>query len=195
MSIAQLLLPQPVKSGSAELPALEAAQMLRRRDFDVAGVKESAEGEVIGWIMRDDLKNGLVLDHKRSLTASELIADLTPLSGVLGTLKKRQFTFVMIGSKIRGIVTRADLNKPPARIYLFSIISLLEMHLSFWIRDEYPDNSWQIELDGDRLSDAKKLQEKRRRRNQEQTLLECLQFCDKRDLVVSKRELAPKIWA
>jgi hypothetical protein len=42
-----------------------------------------------------------------------LIADSTSLSGVLGTLKKRQFTFVMVGSEISGIVTRADLNKPP----------------------------------------------------------------------------------
>jgi hypothetical protein len=29
--------------------------------------------------------------------------------------------------------------------------------------------------------------------NQEQTLLECLQFCDKNDLVVSKRELRTKL--
>ena len=92
---------EPLKSCPAELPALEAAQMLRRRDFDVAGEKESAGEEAIGWVMRDDLKNGSVVDHKRSLTASKLIADSTPLSGVLDTLKKRQFTFVMIGSELR----------------------------------------------------------------------------------------------
>jgi hypothetical protein len=133
---------EPFTSCPAGAPAPEAAQMLRRRDFDVAGVKESPDGEVSAWVTTDDLEDGLVQDHKRPLTANDLISDATPLSAVLSTLKERRFSFVLIGPEVRRIVTKADLNKPPGRIYLFSLISLLEMHLGFWIREEYREESW-----------------------------------------------------
>lgn len=42
----------------------------------------------------------------------------------------------------KGIVTFADLNKPPVRVYLFGLVSLLEVHLRFWIRTAYSDGSW-----------------------------------------------------
>src|SRR5262245_9439460 len=94
---------EPLKSCPAEAPALEAARMLRRRDFDVAGIKESPDGPVIAWVRTDELKDEMVRDHGRSLTADELISDATPLSSVLRTLKQRQFAFVLIGSEVRGI--------------------------------------------------------------------------------------------
>jgi CBS domain-containing protein len=183
---------EPLKSCPADAPASEAAQILRQRDFDVAGIRESPDGEVIAWVTTDDLKDGLVRDHERPLTANDLISDATPLSAVLSTLKTRRFTFVLIGPEVRGIVTRADLNKPPVRIYLFSIVSLLEMHLAFWVKDEYRE-SWQATLSKRRLHKAREIQKERRKRNQDQTLLECLQFCDKRDLVTSSTQLRTKL--
>jgi hypothetical protein len=151
---------EPLKSCPVDTPASEAARMLRQRDFDVAGVKKDPGGKVISWVTAKELNDGLVRDHMRSLTADDLISDATPLSAVLKVFKKQHFAFVLIGPEVRGIVTRADLNKPPVRIYLFSLVSLLEMHLGFWVRAEYPDDSWQQELDGERLAAAKKIQKR-----------------------------------
>ena len=47
----------------------------------------------------------------------------------------KEFIYVLKGGSIEGIVTRADINKPIVRIYLFGLISLCELHLNYWINE------------------------------------------------------------
>jgi hypothetical protein len=112
---------------------------------------------------------------------------------VLEVLKESGFAFVLVGSKVAGIVTRADLNKPPVRVYLFGLVSLLEMHLSFWIRSVYGEESWQAHLSKKRLEKAMQVQQHRRKQNQNPYLAQCIQFCDKRDLVVRLKDVREKL--
>jgi len=184
---------EPLQSCAEEAPSKEIYDLLKRRDFDVTGVQSQRDGPVIGFVARKSLKDGFVRDHLQPITAELLISDFTPLPTLLSVLKERQHVFVLIGSEVRGIVTRADLNKPPVRVYLFGIISLLEMHLSFWARVVYGEDSWQCRLNPKRIKAAKKIQCERRRRNQEMSLLECLQFCDKRDLIIARDDLREKL--
>lgn len=184
---------EPLQSCPADAEASAMARILRLRDFDVAGVQAKRNGPVIGFVARESLMGGLVKDHMQVLTADALISDATPLSSLLTALKGRQHAFVLIGLAVRGIVTRADLNKPPIRVYLFGLISLLEMHLGFWIRAVYTGESLQSRLTARRLEIARKLQADRRKRNQDVSLVECLQFCDKRDLVLAQRNLREKL--
>ena len=184
---------EPLQCCPEEAPAIEMASVLQRRDFDVAGVKPVQGEAVTGFVAREELKDGAVKDHAQPITSELLISDSTPLPLLLSELKKREHTFVLIGSEVRGIVTRADLNKPPARVYLFGLISLLEMHLAFWVRVAYPEESWFGELRAARQEKALQLHEERCNRNLETTLLECLQFCDKRDLVLARKELREKL--
>jgi hypothetical protein len=79
------------------------------------------------------------------------------------------------------------------RNYLFGLISLLEMHLTFWISQFYPHDSWKQELKTDRLDAAAKVLSERRKRNEETSLFDCIQFCDKRDLIVAKDELRTRL--
>ena len=76
---------------------------------------------------------------------------------------------------------------------MFSLVSLLEMHLGFWVRAEYPDDSWQTKLSRPRLAAAERLQRSRRARRQHPFLIDCLQFCDKRDLVLEKEGLRNRL--
>ncbi len=184
---------EPLKSCSAEAFAVEMAQALKQRDFDVAGVKDREDGPVIGFVTRESLRNGTVSNHAQPLTANLLISDSTPLPTVLSVLKGRQHCFVLIGPEVKGIVTRADLNKPPVRVYLFGLISLLEMHLGFWVRAVYREDAWQDALKHARLQAAKKLQAERHKHNEEASLFECIQFCDKRDLVIANAELRERL--
>ena len=100
---------------------------------------------------------------------------------------------MLIGSSVRGIVTRSDLNKPPVRIYLFGLISLLEMHMQYWIIKTYGTESWELTLKEKRLTDAKKLQEDRHHRDDAIKLIDCLEFCDKAYLLIEKPDLLKKL--
>ena len=75
-------------------------------------------------------------------------------------------------------------------MWLFGLISLIEMQLLRIIRDYYPDDWWKHKIsENGRLKKAEELFEKRRQRNEAIDLADCLQFCDKRDIVLKSDEL------
>ena len=180
---------EPLQSCPADAPSSEMIQILRERDFDVAGIKESKDGPFIGFVQRESLQDGTVRQHLETLTAEHLISESTPLASLLSIFKTRKWTFVLVGAEVKGIITRADLNKPAMRVYLFSLTSLLEMHMTFWVRHEYPDEGWKERITSERLQMAQDLLVKRRVRKEQVGLLECLQYCDKRDLVVANDKI------
>ena len=184
---------EPLQSCPADAPALEMYQMLEQRDFDVAGVRTKRDGPVIGFVRRSRLKGGTVQDHVGSLSADNWIQETLPLAVLMERLKDREFVFVRIEPDGAGIITRADLNKPPVRVYLFGLISLLEMHLSYWVREDYPGDTWHPSLKPDRMRETEKVQAERRRRKQDLELIDCLQFCDKRDLILAREHLCNEL--
>jgi hypothetical protein len=107
----------------------------------MAGVQREPRSEVAGFVLRESLTTGLVRDHVQMLAAEHLISDATPLADLLSILGTKERLFVLIGQNVRGIVTRSDLNKPPVRVYLFGLVSLFEMHVTFWTNATYPNES------------------------------------------------------
>lgn len=173
---------EPLRCASASEPAVEARRVLLARGFDVAGVQEFESGPVIGMVATQDLTEGVVRDHLNPIQTIDRISDNTPVANLLHLLKCKERVFVASEAKVWGIVTRADLNKPPIRVYLFGLISLLEMHLQFWISAEFAEESWIDHLPVQRLEDAKALQRERHQADAAIGLLDCLQFCDKASL-------------
>ncbi len=176
-------------SSSAE----EAKQALNIRDFDVAGVKATQEGNVIGYVVANELANGNLREYTKDITSDLLISDSTPLAELISVLSNKNFAFVIYGNSITGIITKADINKPPVRVYIFGMISLLEMHLNSWITHFYPDDIWVRKVPEPRIIEARETHEQRKGNNQELSLLECLQFCDKRDLLTKSREFIQEL--
>jgi len=174
---------EPLLCCPADSMAENAKGALKIREFDVAGVKETEGGEVIGYVVTDELENGEVKKYVKVIGPELLISDSTPIADIFTALTLRDFAFVLYGKQIVGIITKADINKPPVRIYLFGMISLFEMHLNSWINHYFPDNKWEPEIPANRIKDARDIYEKRKGNNQDLSLLECLQFCDKRDLL------------
>ena len=184
---------EPLQSCSADADALEMARLLADRDFDVAGVQERKDGPVIGFVKKERLVAGLVRDHVEPLFVEHIISDGTPLPAAFSVLSAKPRVFVLIGAKVKGIATRTDLNKPPVRIYLFGLVSLLEMHLTFWVRAEYPDDTWQAQISSVRVEAAKKVQEDRRAVGQICDLIDCIQISDKRDLLLKRKDLCREL--
>jgi len=194
----QVLFASGVKTGAVLEPlqccplnanSIDIKAILDRRGFDVAGVQSAQNGEVLGYVEANALGGGRVSDHLKHLNSDMIISDSTPLGEVFRYLRSKQWAFVTVGVGIRGIITRADLNKPPVRVYLFALISLLEMHLRYWIRRGYPNDAWKSHLDERRLRRAQDLEKERCESNDQISLLACLQFADLRDLVISREDL------
>jgi len=175
------------------MPATEAHQILTERGYDAAGVQESQDGRVVGYLITEELRTGKVNEHVKPFKADDLVSDSTPVQDLLTVLRRQERAFVLCGSRVCGILTRTELNKPPARVYLFGMISLLEMHLQFWVANSYADDSWEHLLDERRLAPARKLYEERRHRDEEISLLDCIQFSDKAGLVISSPGLISKL--
>ena len=173
---------EPLRSCGKDWSQEEVRALLERLSFDVAGVTEARGGRAIGFIKRFDLSHGNLEKHIQLFRPRDLIAYTAPLTDALVALRARERVFVLGRNGVEGILTRADLNKPISRMYLFSLISLFEMHLTAWIERIYRNDSWRNELSKRRIANAEKHQQRRRERNQELDLLECLQFCDKAQL-------------
>jgi len=179
---------EPLLCCPIESYAYDAREALRVRDFDVAGVKKTEDGEVIGYVKAEDLGDGDIGKFVREISSNLLISDSTPIAEIFSVFSETDFSFVISGKHISGIITKADINKPPVRIYLFGMISLFEMHLSAWINHYYPENRWFETVPENRMQEARKIYELRKGNNQELSLLECLQLCDKRDLLAKSQQ-------
>lgn len=98
-------------------------------------------------------------------------------------LSVSDFAFVINNNEIDGIVTKADINKPLFRLYLFGIISLFEMHINFWI-NKFITDDLRTFLKPSRFRTAIEVFELRKKRNDQLTILECIQLSDKRDILL-----------
>lgn len=179
---------EPLQSCPADASSSEMAIILRRREFDVAGVRNQHRGTVVGWVKQEDLTQGQVSDHLRAIRDVDVIDANTPLRRLFAEFKGWPFVFVRVDAHLSGILTRADLNKPMVRVYLFGLISLLEIHMGFWVAKAYPDDSWTASLSENRLRVAETLRQERANAGQNLSLFQCLQFCDKQKLLIAHDE-------
>lgn len=167
------------------------AQMIKNmmvmKDYDVMGVED--HGVVIGYVIRDELTVGICEEYYRSFSPTELVSESTPLIDTLFFLKEKDRVFILEGNSVTKVVTLADLQKPPVRMLLFGLISLLEMHLYRIINDLFPDNTWKKHLSSHRIQLAEELFSLRKSRNEAIQLCDCLQICDKRDIVLNESPL------
>ena len=103
---------------------------------------------------------------------------------VLELLARFPQVFVVVMGEVSGIITKGDLQKAPVRLWLFGVLSLLEMQFLRLIRTAYPQDTWKGFVSENRLGKAGQLLQERKRRNEAIDLADCLQFADKRTIVL-----------
>ena len=193
---------EPLVSFDAERNAASVQQFMKQMDFDHIGVRR--DGLAVGYAIRTRLTEGTLGDHLIPFREEDVVQANAPLLDALETLKSpdspddshlTQRVFVATWDKVGGIVTFGDLQKAPVRMWLFGLITLTEMQMLRIIRANYPDNCWQEVLRGPRIEYAKGILEDRRRRNEGADLADCLQFCDKRELIVRDQALRQRLGA
>ncbi len=178
---------EPLASFDAAAPAADASMVMTRRRFKVAGIRK--DGTICGYVRQEELGQGTCGDFLCPFGDGEVVPDSAGFCELVTRLNVRPRLFVKLLGQVGGIVTRTDLSKPPVRMWLFGMITIIEMGLTRLIESAYPDGSWRQCLSEGRLEKAEALLAERKRRTQELDLLDCLQFSDRGQIVLRNEEL------
>jgi hypothetical protein len=120
-----------------------------------------------------------VTDKVRVIDEKEIISDSSPIRDVvlyLSSTSGLDHYFVKRVNNFIGIVTRADLNKMPVRVWLFGKISLFEDIIKSFLHNSCVDIKDKIS--SNRYKKAQRLFSYKQQQNEETTLIHCLQICD-----------------
>lgn len=130
-----------VESLQHDTPPSEAAAWLTEHGYDAGPVY--ADDDPIGFLHKDDVttdaEGDSLEDHFTPLTIDYMISGDAAFPAVLAALIEQPVYFLGGHNHVTGILTRADINTAPARIYLFDRITYLEEHLRELILDKKPD--------------------------------------------------------
>ena len=161
-----------VESISERLDAIDdesdiesAINRMNKFRYDILGVKDSDTNLINGYIERAEYKSGKCKEYKKEFPIDEIVSIDTPLADAISILQDKERLFVLSKNVVSKIVTRADLQKQPVRLFLFGFISLLEMHLLELIRRHFSGDSWKTKLSENRLEKAMKIYNDRKKRN------------------------------
>ncbi len=181
-------LAEPLLSFDAGTPASVVAAALRAAGIEVASVREA--GRAQGFVRLEDLAvHGGCGRVMRDFDAAQLLVGDAGLAEAVHVLTLFDFAFVRVLGEIQGVVRRDDVNKPYMRMWLFGIITLMEMQATRLIRERFPNHAWRELLPPSRLETAQRLQHDRARINRPCELIDCLQLADKGAILVNDPEV------
>jgi hypothetical protein len=177
---------QPLRSFDSAAP-LEALRALAARSAtDIVGIRR--EGVCVGYVLPSAGGAQRVDDLLHVFAPAQVLQGDAPLSEVIRVLTRHDFCFVTAMGAVAGVITRGDMQQPIVRMWLFGIITLLELELVERIRSLWPDGRWTSLLSAGRLDKAQTLFGERRRRGQHVDLLDCLQLSDKAQILMEDEQ-------
>jgi hypothetical protein len=182
---------EPLRSFDSHSDAARVREILQNHQLSVAGLRE--DGQIVCYTRRSDIDQGMHDLPQRAFRKDQVISADASLSDVILVLTRYDHCFVTLLEHVDAVITRTDIQKPVARMWLFGIITMTEMDLGERIRAHWPDGSWCQLISRGRLQKAELLFEERRRRNQHSDLVDCLQISDKLQLLTRDDESLRKM--
>ncbi|BAO45284.1 HD domain-containing protein [Thiolapillus brandeum] len=174
---------EPLPSFDGDRPARGVRALMKEAGIPVAGVRD--QGVVVGYMRRNDLEGETCLDHSRGFSPDQQVYGDANLSEVILVLSRHDYCFVTMLNTVSGVITRSDMEKPIVRMWLFGIITMLEIRFTELLKKHWPDGQWMEKCTPARLEKARALLEERRRRGaQHIELADCLQLSDKSHILV-----------
>lgn len=173
---------EPLVSFDFESSAYHAGELMKELDFDAAGVRVA--GWVAGYVLQKDLEDGSCGSNLRPFDNPALLDENSSFVDAIIALDSSDRAFVKLLGPVGAIITRTDLQKPPARMWLFGLITIVEMAFTELIDEHFEDGEWRDLISAGRMAKAKELHEERKRRNQAVHLSQCLQLSDKGQILI-----------
>ena len=169
---------------TASASAIRAA--MDKQNLEFVGI--CRDGNIAGWMTREDVSQDGA--EWRRIEGADFISETTSLNEVVQALDSTQCLFVRSSAgPIGGMICRRDLQKPAMRMWLFGLVTITELRVTSMIDEFCPEDSWRQYLSEGRLLKAHDLQDERRHRGQQRSLLDCLQFADKGRIVARDERL------
>jgi len=178
---------EPLPSFDHNTSAEQALAALVETRRAVAGVRRN--GWVIGFVLAKELGPGLCSDYTHPLDQAVVLADSTSLLEVIQAMNETEWALVRLLGEVCGIVTRSDLQDPPVRMWLFGMITVIELRFQKMIEERFETEEWVRYLSPARQEKARAMLEERKRRSQKSNLVDCLQFSDKAQIVARDETL------
>ena len=174
---------EPLLEFDASLPAQEVASKMREAGAAVASLRSN--GAVCGFVEAAALLKGVCGASRREFEPTKIVSSNSSLTDVVEVLTRHDWCFVVSQGAFVGVISRADLQKPAVRMWLFGIITVAELEFTERVRQKWPNDSWTKALSPSRLAKAERMRSERARRGQRGDLLDCLQLADKLEILIS----------
>jgi hypothetical protein len=182
---------EPLVSFDAERQSSAVRAAMLARGFDLAGVM--VDGIVAGYVSLSDLESGRCGDHLRAFGPDDVVTDDASLRDVVLSLGVNDRCFVTVLDHAAAIVTLDDLEKPPMRMFLFGMVTILEMLIARLVESAFPGDTWTAHVAPGRLAKAREIMMERQRRGHACRLIDCLQFSDKGQVALRIGEVRQRL--
>ncbi len=161
-------MPRPILPGVKPTPIAFPISALRvfSRGFSAQDIAEPFAGEA-------------------AAASGQIIRADDSLTDVIEVLTRHDKCFVSSDGRITAVITRADVQKPAVRMWLFGIITVAEIEFTELVRQKWPSSTWTSLIPAGRLEKAKELLHERERRKEKCELVQCLQLGDKLAILTS----------
>jgi hypothetical protein len=154
---------------------------------EVAGVRKAGVVEqYLSTVHSGERESGDIL--LQDISQDQIVEQSANLSAVIGVLTKHQYCFVSVVGQVAAVICREDIQKPIVRMWLFGMVTMIEMFIQKKIKQQLATGFSLDGLSASRLQKAHTLQQERARRGQQCELEDCLQFSDKALLLLSNSE-------
>ena len=118
---------EPVRSFDALRPSAEILALMELHDIEVVCLRRL--GAICGYVKRADLQGKLCGDHMRPFRSGQTISADSSLIDVIHILTLQRYGFITMLGEVAGYFSRNDINKPVVRMWLFGIITFIEMEI------------------------------------------------------------------
>ena len=136
-------------------------------------------GRSIGLVLLEDLADVSDPPIRRLFRTGQVLNASAPLTDVIEVLTRQDVCVVEAFGGPCGLISRQEIQHPLVRMWLFGIVTLIEMTLTRRIERLFPQEKWKPLLSPSRLQKALDLYAERRRLGQQCQLIDCLQLGDK----------------
>lgn len=178
---------QLIRSFDAETPLDRAVAIMKETGCSIVGVRTA--GVVSGYIHSDTLAGSCCGDALLPFAPEQLVNGTLPLAALVQRLDVHPCCFVVAWDQVWGYVRREDVQKPPGRMWLFGMVTLIESRFGRLIETHCPEEEWKACMSPGRILKAETLWAERVRSGQQVRLVDCLQFADKAQIVAHVERL------